>query len=250
MSNTVKKNQKADVPTKNGGKYSYQYVDIAQIHEYLESNNMSYYQFIDRIDGDDYIMTVPIIDGQEKQALRGARVVDATLFGNENPAQKQGSALTYARRYSLLMAFGLATEDDDANSLNNYTKETQIKEPTEKDAKNWKFTYGKYKGSTMDDILCDDEQYIQWYIDNKATEYDKKCYELLTGEKLPTNQEQDERISLIAKMHELENETDTDHEDILKYFKVESENQLTNANINEAIKILEKKILIKAVSEE
>ena len=113
METTVKKNQTAKV----GEKYSYQYVDIAQIHEYLEANNMTYYQYIDRIDGDDYIMTVKVIDGKEQPALRGARVVDATLIGVNNPAQQQGSALTYARRYSLLMAFGLATEDDDAQSL-------------------------------------------------------------------------------------------------------------------------------------
>ena len=47
MKTKVTKNQTASV-----GKYSYQYVDIAQIHEYLEANNMSYYQYIDRIDGD------------------------------------------------------------------------------------------------------------------------------------------------------------------------------------------------------
>ena len=123
MATTIKKNQTAEVKTKGGSKYSYQYVDIAQIHEYLEENNMSYYQYIDRIDNDDYIMTVKIIDGKESQPLRGSRVVDATLFGNDNPAQKQGSALTYARRYSLLMAFGLATEDDDAVSLSEPKEE-------------------------------------------------------------------------------------------------------------------------------
>lgn len=113
MGTTLSKNKTAETP-----KFSYKYVDIAQIHDYLESCGMSYYQYIDRIDEDDYIMTVRIINGEEKAPLRGSRVVDATLIGNENPAQKQGSALTYARRYSLLMAFGLATEDDDAQALN------------------------------------------------------------------------------------------------------------------------------------
>ena len=106
---TIKKNM-----TANTGKYSYKYVDIAQIHEYLESIGASYYQYVERIDNDDYIMTVKIIDGKESQPLRGARIVDAKLNGVINPAQEQGSAITYARRYSLLMAFGLATTDDDA----------------------------------------------------------------------------------------------------------------------------------------
>lgn len=110
---TVSKNKVA-----NAGRFAYKYVDIAQIHEYLESIGMRYYQYIDRIDGDDYVMTVPIDEeGNEGKPLRGARVVQATLQGTSNPAQEQGSALTYARRYSLLMAFGLATEDDDAQKL-------------------------------------------------------------------------------------------------------------------------------------
>jgi hypothetical protein len=118
METTISKNKTASVEMKSGGKYSYKYVDIAQIHDYLERIGMTYYQFIDRIEGDDYIMTVKVDkDGIESAPLRGARVVDATLFGVTNPAQQQGSALTYARRYSLLMAFGLATEDDDAQSL-------------------------------------------------------------------------------------------------------------------------------------
>lgn len=119
METTVSKNMTAQV-----GKYSYKYVDIAQIHEYLQSINARYYQYIERIDGDDYIMTVRILDNKEMPPLRGCRVVDATLNGVVNPAQQQGSALTYARRYSLLMAFGLATVDDDAQCMSEEKKAT------------------------------------------------------------------------------------------------------------------------------
>jgi hypothetical protein len=99
--------------------YGYKYTDMAGIHEYLESIKASYYQYIETVEGNDYIMTVPIIDGKELPTRKGCRVVQAILAGKANPAQEQGSALTYARRYSLLMAFGLATEDDDGEALTN-----------------------------------------------------------------------------------------------------------------------------------
>ena len=108
--------------TKNKQGYGYKYTDLAQIHDYLEANNMKYYQFIKRIDAEDYVFTKRFIEGKwEDEAIQGCRVVNATLSGKSNPAQEQGSALTYARRYSLLMAFGLATEDDDAESLTRKT---------------------------------------------------------------------------------------------------------------------------------
>lgn len=109
--------------------YNYKYTDLAQINEYCEERNITYYQYIEplKLENEviDYIMTVLVKDGKEEPAKRGVRLVDATLKGIDNPAQEQGSATTYARRYSLLMALGLATEDDDAQSLSR-PKEDKI----------------------------------------------------------------------------------------------------------------------------
>lgn len=105
--------------------YNYKYVDLAGVHEYLESINKSYYQYIEPIEGVDYVWTVILDkDGKEERRVQGCRVVEARLEGKSNPAQEQGSALTYARRYSLLMAFGLATEDDDGESLSRKVVKT------------------------------------------------------------------------------------------------------------------------------
>lgn len=48
----------------------------------------------------------------------GEEMTLGTLFvpANKNDAQGFGSALTYARRYGLLTAFGVPTEDDDGNA--------------------------------------------------------------------------------------------------------------------------------------
>jgi hypothetical protein len=127
------------------------------------------------------------------------------------------------------MALGLATEDDDAASL------TRTKDATQEDAIKWSFSFGKYKGKKMLDVIQEDEQYVQWYINNKANEYDKKCYELLTGVKLPTEQEQDERINLINELNQVELEYDIPHEKTLEVYKVDSTNEMTVFQLTDAI---------------
>lgn len=75
---------------KNKKGYGYMYTDLSAIHDYLEENGMKYIQKIERIDGDDYIMTKRYIDKKwEDEWLQGSKVVDATLQGIKNPAQEQ-----------------------------------------------------------------------------------------------------------------------------------------------------------------
>lgn len=163
---------------KNKDGYGYKYTELAEIHRYLEENNMSYYQYIERIDNDDYIMTVKIINGEEKTPLRGCRVVDATLQGIKNPAQEQGSALTYARRYSLLMAFGLATEDDDGASLTRPKEEITTLEQAQK----YTINFGKHKGKTIKEITENESDYANWLLQN-GDEIIKKCLNIILENK-------------------------------------------------------------------
>ena len=98
--------------------YGYKYTELADINKYCEENNIRYYQEVEtnEINHKDYIITYLVKD-DETEKHRGCQIVEATLQGIKNPVQEYGSSLTYCRRYSLLMALGLATEDDDGASL-------------------------------------------------------------------------------------------------------------------------------------
>lgn len=200
MANTIAKNKTAKIPTKSGKDYSYTYTDLASINKWLDENELDYYQEIETCEtnGKDYINTYRYINGEwEDKPKRGCQVVDATLLGVSNPAQQNGSALTYARRYSLCLAFGLATEDNDANDL------TTIKEITKEDAENYTFQSGKHKGWTLKKVVEEDQGFLKWLLNNSKDEKILKMIEILTGEKPKTDKEWGERLALTQKIQQL-----------------------------------------------
>lgn len=220
-----------EILNKNKEGYGYCYTDLAEIHRYLEENKMKYYQEIETIDGNDYVLTYRYIDGKwEEKPKRGCRIVNATLSGKSNPAQEQGSALTYARRYSLLMAFGLATDDDDAESL------SIIKEPTLEEAKELVLEFGKHKGKKLSEV---DKNYLVWLRENSTDAYIKKCAELLKP--LPSEEEQKETLELIDTVNTLLEATNTDRDDFYKYYGVLSNGEMSLEQLRDAVDKLRRK---------
>ena len=226
---------------KNSDGYGYKYTDIAEIHKYLEENGMKYYQEIQtsEINGFDYIMTYRFINGKwEEKPKRGCKVVDATLQGIKNPAQEQGSALTYARRYSLLMAFGLATDDDDAQSLTS----NLIK--TKEDAEKMVVNFGKYNGKTLKEIKETNESYLEFILGyEKASENLKNACSMLVGQHEDINLE---LIKLKEKAERLIIEKNVDREEIINAYKKINPNikellDLSKAQLKQIIERLEKK---------
>lgn len=223
MSNVVKKN-------KDG--YGYKYTDLAEIHNYLEENDMRYYQTIEtnETNGFDYIMTYRYINGEwEEKPKRGCKVVDATLSGIKNPAQEQGSALTYARRYSLLMAFGLATDDDDAQSLSRPIINNK------QDAEEYVINFGKYTGKKMKELP---ETYLTWLFENTKDETIKTCCDYLM-EHL-TNDEAKERMELLNELNDIMLEKNVDRSKLYKHYKVSSDMELNTEQLKNAIERLNK----------
>lgn len=229
MSNTITKNRTAKIPTKSGKEYSYTYTDLASINKWLDENGLDYYQEIETNEqnGKDYIMTYRYINGEwEDKPKRGCQVVDSILTGNSNPVQQYGSSLTYCRRYSLCLAFGLAMEDNDGADLSEMTKEQ---------AEKYIINFGKHKGKLLLELVKEENPYIDWLLNNSNNQEVLKAIELLTGRTPKTEEEWDERMPLTLKLVNVINEKGLDVDKICEYYKVKTTNELSEEQIKEII---------------
>jgi len=220
---------KSTIAKKTEG-YGYKYTELADINKYCEDNGITYFQEVEtnEINQKDYIITYLVSeDGSNIVKHRGCQIVEAKLSGINNPVQAYGSSLTYCRRYSLLMALGLATEDDDGASLN---------EPTKEDAENYTFKGGKHEGWTLKKVVEEDKKFLKWLLNNSKDARLLKMIELLTGEVPMTEEEWDNKIDLTKQLQEIIVEKELDLDKICEYYKVESINDLNEDQIKEIIK--------------
>lgn len=207
--------------------YGYKYTELADINKYCMENDITYYQEVEtnEINQKDYIVTY-ITRGEETTKHRGCQIVEARLSGINNPVQAYGSSLTYCRRYSLLMALGLATEDDDGASLSEMTKEQ---------AEKYIINFGKHKGKLLIDLIKKENPYIDWLLNNSNNQEVLKAIELLTGRTPKTEEEWDERMPLTLKLVNVINEKGLDVDKICEYYKVKTTNELSEEQIKEII---------------
>lgn len=217
---------KSTIAKKSEG-YGYKYTELADINKYCEDNDIRYYQEVETnaINQKDYIITY-ITKDEKTTRHRGCQIVEARLSGINNPVQAYGSSLTYCRRYSLLMALGLATEDDDGASLSEMTKEQ---------AEKYTINFGKHKGELLVELVKEHDPYIDWLLNNSKDEGLLKAIELLTGRTPKTEEEQDERLELTEKLQRIIVDKELDVDKICEYYKVKRTTELSDEQIKEII---------------
>ena len=130
----------------------------------------------------------------------------------------------------------VASAEEVQNAINNQVSEEEAKE--------YKFGGKKHPDKTIMEVLETDPDYLQWWLDNGKDERVKQMITLLTGmipTPIPSEEEQQERFNLLARMKKLLDTTDTDYDKLLKHYGVKSNVDMTNEQLKEAISVMEKK---------
>lgn len=102
-------------------------------------------------------------------------------------------------------------------------------------------SYGKYAGKTLKDIAKEDEKYLMWMVSQEGTKQSLKeaISKIL---ELPTEEESKQRITLMNELNNLVEETNCDYEALKDHYKVKSNNEMTIAQLQEAVNTLKKRV--------
>lgn len=122
----ITKGREARVKMKSGGEYRYSYADLGDaletVRPVLAKHGLAVVQDVTSdTDGRVGVITIVLHDSGDE-----LRFGPLFLRGGSD-AQQAGSAITYARRYALLAALGLATEDDDGQAASRPPRASQAR---------------------------------------------------------------------------------------------------------------------------
>ena len=131
-----------------------------------------------------------------------------------------------------MCGIGIDTSVASAEEVQNAMQNQEV---TQEEADNYTLEFGKHKGKKISELPND---YIDWLLDNSKDERLLKIIELTTGKKIPSEEEQQEMNKLIIENSNMMFEQGTDREEMMKYFKVESDRDMTLEQLKELNKIL------------
>jgi hypothetical protein len=125
-----------------GTKYADLAVCIEAVIDALHANGIALVQHTDQSDKGVIVSTVFLHESGEHMET-GSIFVPAA----QNSPQAFGSALTYARRYSLMTSCGIAPEDDDGNAASKTTPARKPDVKAEPDVDYWTTKFGEQEQS-------------------------------------------------------------------------------------------------------
>ena len=139
----------------------------------------------------------------------------------------------------------IASAEEVANAIAN-----QNKPMTKEEALKVKLSFGKYKNKTLEEIVAEDKEYLEWLLSNSKNEKIVKCCSLILDKKNPnemTEEEQKNNIKDIIKMNELLEKMENKYpnfkrEEVYHKYGANEQKDLKPNDVLSIIKILEKKL--------
>lgn len=117
--------------------------------------------------------------------------------------------------------------------------DTSKKINTEEEAKNYKLTFGKFNGKTLQEVAEENEWYITSYLLANGDETILTALKLM-GYEVLSEEEAQERMMLLQELSGIMNEKGIDREKLYKHYKVNSNAELTSEQLRDAIERLNK----------
>lgn len=138
-----------------------------------------------------------------------------------------------------MAGFGIDVSVASAEEVQNAIANQEV---TQEEADSYTLTFGKHKGKTLKEVYKEAPDYIEWMLGNTNDERMIKLIQMATGIEIPTEEESNQRIQLMSRLNELVDETECDYEALKRHYKVKSNNQMTIAQLQEAVNTLEKRL--------